>query len=219
MTSFKQKLKTLLNDSSSLKDMSNFDKKFDQFFLRTYRKIKKDNTRQSINFSECKKFFSNNYRKVKKDLALNNSNISGNKRGISPKIAERMAQTFSLIGNENSKNNCYNDYKSGIFYNTLNKFMDNSSKLKIKIQRDIHYINKDRYKSTVKFTGINPNKSKFNSYIINNIYSTKKNKSNYSNTKEFSGENIRFNIRKGKLDFNNYFNQFRNRQKFININF
>ena len=46
MTSFKQKLKTLLNDSSSLKDMSNFDKKFDQFFLRTYRKIKKDNTRQ-----------------------------------------------------------------------------------------------------------------------------------------------------------------------------
>ena len=219
MTSFKQKLKTLLNDSSSLKDMSNFDKKFDQFFLRTYRKIKKDNTRQSINFSECKKFFSNNYRKVKKDLALNNSNISGNKRGISPKIAERMAQTFSLIGNENSKNNCYNDYKSGIFYNTLNKFMDNSSKLKIKIQRDIHYINKDRYKSTVKFTGINPSKSKFNNYIINNIYSTKKNKSNYSNTKEFSGENIRFNIRKGKLDFNNYFNQFRNRQKFININF
>ena len=80
MTSFKQKLKTLLNDSSSLKDMSNFDKKFDQFFLRTYRKIKKDNTRQSINFSECKKFFSNNYRKIKKDLVLNDSNISGNKR-------------------------------------------------------------------------------------------------------------------------------------------
>ena len=219
MTSFKQKLKTLLNDSSSLKDMSNFDKKFEQFFLRTYRKIKKDNTNKSINFSECKKFFSNNYRKIKKDLVLNNSNISGNKRGISPKIAERMAQTFSLIGNENSKNNFYNDYKSGIFYNTLNKFMDNSSKLKIKIQRDIHYINKDRYKSTVKFTGINPNKNNFNSYIINNIYSTKKNKSNYSNKKEFSGESFRFNIKKGKLDFNNYFNQFRNRQKFININF
>ena len=37
--------------------------------------------------------------------------------------------------------------------------------------------------------------------------------------KEISGESFRFNIRKGKLDFNNYFNQFRNRQKFINIDF
>ena len=51
-----------------------------------------------------------------------------------------MAQTFSLMKNENSKN-IYNDYKSGIFYNTINKFMDNSSKLKMKIQKGIDYFN------------------------------------------------------------------------------
>ena len=145
MSTFKQKLKSLLNDTSSLNDTSNVEKKFDQFFLRTYRKIKKDNTRQSISIFENKKTFSNDYRKVKKDLFLNHSITSGNKRCISPKIAERMAQTFSLMKNENSKN-IYNDYKSGIFYNTINKFMDNSSKLKMKIQKGIDSFNKDKYK-------------------------------------------------------------------------
>ena len=42
MSTFKQKLKSLLNDTSSLNDTSNVEKKFDQFFLRTYRKIKKE---------------------------------------------------------------------------------------------------------------------------------------------------------------------------------
>ena len=221
MSTFKQKLKSLLNDTSSLNDTSNVEKKFDQFFLRTYRKIKKDNTRQSISIFECKKTFPNDYRKVKKDLFLNHSITSGNKRCISPKIAERMAQTFSLMKNENSKN-IYNDYKSGIFYNTINKFMDNSSKLKMKIQKGIDSFNKDKYKAKVNFSGIsgiNQSKNHFNSYIIKDIFFIKKNKTIYKTKKEISGESFRFNIRKGKLDFNNYFNQFRNRQKFINIDF
>ena len=70
MSTFKQKLKSLLNDTSSLNDTSNVEKKFDQFFLRTYRKIKKDNTRQSISIFESKKTFSNDHRKIKKDLFL-----------------------------------------------------------------------------------------------------------------------------------------------------
>ena len=45
-----------------------------------------------------------------------------------------------------------------------------------------------------------------------------------NNSSQKKGINInsnsfRNNIRKQKLDFNDYFNQFRNRQKYINFNF
>ena len=66
MNSFKQKLRSLLNDSSSIKDTSNIDQKFEQFLLRTYRKIKLDNTRQSLLVSTYKNNYSNNFRKEKR---------------------------------------------------------------------------------------------------------------------------------------------------------
>ena len=104
MSSFKQKLKSLLSDSFSLKDASNIDQKFDQFLLRTYRKIKRDNTRQSIMVSKYENNFSNNFHKTSRNFFVGNSNISRKKRGISPNIAKRMVQTFSLVKNENSMN-------------------------------------------------------------------------------------------------------------------
>ena len=233
MNSFKQKLKSLLNDSSSLKDTSNIDQKFEQFLLRTYRKIKLDNTRQSLLVSTYKNNYSNNFRKTTRNSFMYNTKISGKKRGISPNIAERMAQTFSLMKNENSSN-IYNNFKSEMFYNALNKYMNNSSKIKRKIQRSIDYIIQDKNNSTIRYSGNNRQKSLFNKTInINNIYSNNKNKTIYNirkiydnneklskeKEKDITGESFRNNLRKGKIDFNDYFNQFRNRQKYINFNF
>ena len=230
--SFKQKLKALLNDSPPFKDMSNIDQKFDQFLLRTYRKIKKDNTRQSIIVSNFDNNYSNYNRKTTRNFLFNNKK-SGNKRGISPNIAERMVQTFSLMKEENSKN-IYNNYQSEKFYNAINKYMQNSSKIKRKIQRDIDYITKDKYNSTIKCSSrINRPKSVFNNNTINNFYPSNKNKTIDNRRKIFetnkeraikqkedkNGGIFRNHIKKGKIDFNDYFNQFRNRQKFINFNF
>ena len=236
MNSFKQKLKSLLNDSSSLKDTSNIDQKFEQFLLRTYRKIKLDNTRQSLLVSTYKNNYSNNFRKTTRNSFMYNTKISGKKRGISPNIAERMAQTFSLMKNEKSRS-IYNNFKSDMFYNALNKYMDNSSKIKRKIQRGIDYIIQDKNNSTIsRYSKNNRPKSVINNSInINDIYSNNKNKTInnmrkiYDNNerisrekdreKDITGESFRNNLRRGKIDFNDYFNQFRNRQKYINFNF
>ena len=171
MNSFKQKLKSLLNDSSSLKDTSNIDQKFEQFLLRTYRKIKLDNTRQSLLVSTYKNNYSNNFRKTTRNLFMYNTKISGKKRGISPNIAERMAQTFSLMKNEKSRS-IYNNFKSDMFYNALNKYMDNSSKIKRKIQRSIDYIIQDKNNSTIsRYSNNNRPKSVINNSInINSIF-------------------------------------------------
>ena len=232
MSSFKQKLKSILNDSSSLKDKSSIDQKFDQFLLKTYKKIKKDNTRHSIIPSN----YFNNDEKTTRNLFINYSKVSKYQKGISPNTAKRMAQTFSLINNENSKND-YKDYSDSTFYETLNKVMKNSSKIDKKIQRDFDYITRDYNKSSskIKYSTINRHKSIFNNNTINNINNHfNKNSSIYNierifeNTidkypkyrgKEISGRTFRANLRKEKIDFSDYFNQFRKRKKFINFNF
>ena len=226
MTSFKQKLKSLLNDSSSFKDMSNIDQKFDQFLMRTYKKIKKDNAPKSIMVSK----YSNNTPKVTRNYIQTKSYRRQNNRSISQNIAKLMAQTFSLMNKENSMNNQNED-----FYNTLNKYLDNSTKMQRKIQKSIDYITKDIYTSKSKCSGINRPKSVFNFNAINNMNSqSHKNKiidnmmtilektNNNSSIKkesEIKSTGFRKNLRKEKLDFCDYFNQFRNRQKFIHFNF
>ena len=225
MTSFKQKLKSLLNDSSSIKDMSNIDQKFDQFLMRTYKKIKKDNAPKSIIVSK----YSNNTPKVTRNYIQINSHQRKNNRGISPNIAKRMAQTFSLMNKENSMNNQNED-----FYNVLNKYLDNSTKMQRKIQKSIDYITKDIYTSKSKCSGINRTKSVFNFNAINMNNHSHKNKiidnmmaileknnnnSSIKKEREIKSTGFRKNLRKEKLDFCDYFNQFRNRQKFIHFNF
>lgn len=229
MTSFKQKLKSLLNDSSSFKDMSNIDQRFDQFLIRTYKKIKKDNAPQSILFSNYTKF----PHKTTRNFFGTKPQRIESKRGISPNTAKSMAQTFHLMNKENSMNYYNNNYQSENFYNTLNRYLDNSSKLQRKIQKSIDYITKDNFISRSKCSGINRSKSVFN-YSTINKNSHNKNKIMYNmrkmlektvnNFSQKKGINInsnsfRNNIRKQKLDFNDYFNQFRNRQKYINFNF
>ena len=232
MNSFKQKLKSILNDSSSLKDMSNIEQKFEQFLLRTYKKIKRDNVRQSIMVSN----YSTSDRKTTRNIYNPNTNIPGSKRGFSPKTAHRVAQTFSLMKNDNSNNNYYyNNFKNETFYNAINRYLNNSSKIQRKIQRDIDYITKDSYKSKIKASGANRAKSLFNNNNTINInYYSSKNKTinnmrkmfestfdkpSKEREKDINGETFRTNLRKGQIDFSDYFNQFRNRQKYINFNF
>ena len=227
MNSFKQKLKSILNDSSSLKDMSNIDQKFEQFLLKTYKKIKRDNIRQSIMVS----YYSTNERKTTRNIFKSNMNLSGNKRGISPKTAHRMVQTFSLMKNTNS-NSYYNNNKYDTLYNALNRYLSNSSKIQKKIQRDIGYITKDNYnyKYKIKASRINRAKSLFNNNTINLNYHSSKNKTINSmrkmfestfdkSSKEREKDTSRTNIRIGKIDFGECFNQFKNRQNYINFNF
>ena len=225
MNSFKQKLKSILNDSSSLKDMSNIEQKFEQYLLKTYKKIKRDNIRQSIMVS----YYSTNERKTTRNIFKRNTSLSGNKRGISPKTAHRMVQTFSLMKNTNS-NSFYNKNNYDTFYNALNRYLSNSSKIQKKIQRDIDYITKENYKSKIKVSGINRSKSLFNNNTINLNNHTSKNKTINSMKKMFEStfdgcskereKDIgRTNIRIGKIDFGECFNQFKNRQKYNNFNF
>ena len=216
MTSFKQKLKSLLNDSSSFKDISNIDQKFDQFFMLTYKKIKKDNAPQSLLVSK----YSNNPHKSTRNYFKTNYRRSEINRGISPKTAKSMVETFSLI----NKENLYNNYQSENFYNSINRYLDNSSKIQRKIQKSINYINKDNYNSRSKYSMINRPKSVFN----NRSNHSNKNKTNIQNmTKIFEKtiyssskkrESYKNNLRKEKLDFCDFFNQFRNRQKYIKFN-
>ena len=96
MTSFKQKLKSLLTDSSSFKDVSNIDQKFDQFFMLTYKKIKKDNAPRSLLVSKC----SNNSHKSIRNYFKTKSHRYEINKGISPKTAKSMIETFSIIDKE-----------------------------------------------------------------------------------------------------------------------
>jgi hypothetical protein len=228
MTSFKQKLKSLLNDSSSFKDMSNIDQKFDQFLIRTYKKIKKDNAPQSIMMSNYTKYPQKTTRNF-----LGKSHCIENKRGISPNTAKSMAQTFHLMNKENSMNYYNSNYQNENFYNTLNRYLDNSSKIQRKIQKNIDYITKDNFNSRSKCSGINRPKSVFNYSTINKnshnknkiMYNMRKmfektvDKSSQKNGIDTNSNGFRKNIRKQKIDYNGYFNQFRNRQKYINFNF
>ncbi len=215
MASFKQKLKSLLNDSFLFKDMSNIDQKFDQFFIHTYKKIKKDNAPQSLLVSK----YSNNPQKSTRNYFKTKSHRCEIYRGISPKTAKNMVKTFSLI----DKENLYNNYQSVNFYNSINRYLDNSSKIQRKIQKNIDYINKDNNNSRIKFSMINRPKSIFNN---KNNYSNK-NITNIYNLEKIFGKTIepsstkkeifRKNPRKDNLDFSDFFNQFRKRQKIINF--
>ena len=96
MYSFKQKLKKILNDSYSFKEPINMEQKLDQIILKTFRKIKKDNNRQSILWSNYKNnsiklnqekskkkvFFSRKrefvYKWDKRDISKNSSQYGSN---------------------------------------------------------------------------------------------------------------------------------------------
>ena len=139
MSSFKQKLKALLNDSSSFQNAINNEQKFGQIMIKIYRKVKSCNNIQSkllINYKTYS-FENINYQKdkyfpEKKDY------FSKNKKGISQKTAINMIEALSLLRNYNSRN-CNKDP----FYEKMNKYLNDTSKTNHKIQRDLFYFKID----------------------------------------------------------------------------
>ncbi len=137
MSLFKQKLKNLLNDSYSLNQPKNIEDQFCNIILKTYRKIKKDNSRQSIILSSYKK---NSSKLQKSKIAHNNRfysdkerNSLNKKRGISFKTAENMVQTFSLLNNDSRS--CSNNP----FYINMSRYLNNNSKSKEKIKKHVDF--------------------------------------------------------------------------------
>ena len=137
MSLFKQKLKNLLNDSYSSNQPKNIENQFCNIILKTYRKIKKDNSRQSIILSSYKK----NSSKLQKSKIAHNNRFYSNKenysmkikRGISFKTAENMVQTFSLLNNDSRS------ISNNPFYINMNRYISNNSKSKEKIKKHIDF--------------------------------------------------------------------------------
>ncbi len=196
MSSFKQKLKVLLIDSS-LKVPTNIEQKFDNILLKTYRKIKRDNTRKSI--LNYKNYSSKNIM-PKGIINLKDNNSLNKRKGISPKTAVNMIQTLSIIKNPYSRNNNYNNP----FYSTMYKYLNSSLKIKNKIQRNIDYIRNESSNSKNKYSICNRPKCSFieskTVFNLKQIYDNKR-KSIIENEK---GEDILFN-ENNKLKNNNLF--------------
>ena len=160
MSSFKKKLKILLYDSS-LKIPKNIEQKLDNIMLKTYRKIKRDNTRKSIlNYKnnsskniKSKNKIENIYFSIKKNYSFSNNN----KRGISPKTAISMLETLSIINKKNSRN-----VNNDSLYLTMHKYLNSSMKIKNKIQKNIDYIKNDNSNSKNKYSICNRPKCSFN---------------------------------------------------------
>ena len=250
-SSFKQKLKYILNDSSSIKLKNNStidDQQFDQYLLKTYKKIKRHNTPQLITYTINATHTTKN-RTTRNFFFEESKNNNKYKKGISPNTAERMMQTFSLVKNKKEEQNSMRSFgnnKYDIFFSKINKFLNKNSKIKRKIQRDCDYIIKDinntncnnnNYKINNinnRFSTINKTKSFFENNTIKNNFNFTKNKIIHNMRRIFEiskdntsidkgkgiiDESCKYNFRKGKLDFANYYNQFRNRKKYLNFKF
>ena len=232
MSLFKQKLKNLLNDSYSLNQPKNIESQFCNIILKTYRKIKKDNSRQSIILSSYKK----NSSKLQKSKIAHNNRFYSNKnndsinikRGISFKTAESMIQTFSLLNNDSRS--CSNNP----FYINMSRYLSNNSKSKEKIKKHIDFFKFEN--STSKnhicnrpktvFKIIKNNKNNKNNKNINRNPTFDKLKPTYSkklisfmNTKKSNKlifEESKNNTNKNNYNFSETIKKNQNRLKFNN---
>ena len=211
MSLFKQKLKNLLNDSYSLNQQKNIENQFCNIILKTYRKIKKDNRRQSIILSSYKK---NSSKLLKSKIYHNNrfysekdNNSMKIKRGISFKTAESMIQTFSLLNNDSRS------YSNNPFYIHMSKYLKDNSKSKEKLQKPIDFfkiensISKihlcNRPKTFFKIIKNNKNINRNSTfYNLKPTYSKKRvNLINTKNTNKFLFEENKDNSKKNNYNF------------------
>jgi hypothetical protein len=173
MSSFKQKLRYLLNDSTVYPITTNMDQKLDRIILRTYHKIKKDNRPQSIMINykndSCKL---NKSKLCNKKFSEKNSYSINSLRGISPKTAVSIVQTFSILKNNNNSRNHNNLY----FYTCLSKYLKEPSKINQRIKRDIQYLSSENSNYNDS-----KNKNRFTSTFNNSNYERKRNLSHKAN--------------------------------------
>ena len=230
MSLFKQKLKTLLNDSYSLNQPKNIEDQFCNIIIKTYKKIKKDNSRQSIILSSYKK----NSSKLQKSkfshknrFYSNKENDSMNiKRGISFKTAESMVQTFSLINNDSRS--CSNNP----FYINMSRYLSNNSKSKEKIKKHIdffkmensisknHICNRPKTVFKIIKNNKNINRNPTTLYKLKPTYSKKL--ATFMNTKKSNKlvfEESKDNTSKNTYNFSETIKKSKNKLKFNNCSF
>ena len=223
MSSFKQKLKTLLSDSSSFNIPINNEQKFGQTMIKIYRKVKSYNNIQSKFYNINFKIYSskNKNSQINKYFPEKTGNISKNKNGISPKTAINMIEALSLLKNYNSRN-CNKDP----FYEKMNKYINNTSKTNQKIQRDLYYFKIDN--SNSNYYRCNRPKSFFNDKNNRNkgkqIYNLKQ--SYHKNVIDLINKednllycNNENNIKKENFNIFDSFNEFKNHRKKNFFNF
>ena len=226
MTSFKQKLKYLLNDSSSFRLPLSNEQKFGQIILKTYRKIKRDNNRQSIILSSYKSPKNSRENSKINFLSKIDSYCSKKQKGMSPKNVENMIQTLSIIKQQKSS-----FYNNATISSPKNKYLNDTSKKKQKLLRDIDCFKNDNSNSKNKYMICNRHKSsfnnkKFNNNIKNNIKNNmeKKNITMHNLMRIKNNDSIFFhgNNKDNLKDENNnifdYFNRIYENQKNMNNN-
>ena len=135
MSSFKQKLKSLLKDSKSFQIPKNNEQKFGQIMRKTYRKIKIENSRQSILLAN-KTFSSKTINSLTSIYLPEKLGYDKNsQKGISPKTASNMLQALSLL-----------KYKNSIKLNKaptlekITKYINDNLKIKSTVRRNIFYL-------------------------------------------------------------------------------
>ena len=213
MSSFKKKLREILDDSTTFKSPSNNDEKLCHLMKKTFRKIKRDNSRHSLYINNSTKDINN---KSKLDFFLKKQ-----KKRITHKTGSHMKQTFSLLKNHNSRN-----YNIILNYKTKSKYLNDSTIIKQKLERSINYLNKDisnlnhTYKicnRPITSFNKNINKSINKNRTVFNLKQINKRKSNnlIKNNDNFFNDNDKDILIKSKSKFNDEtsFNQFIKKQK------
>lgn len=225
MSSFKQKLRYLLNDSSAYPIPANMDQKLERIILKTYSKIKKDNRPQSIMINykndSCKL---NKSKLSNKKFSEKNCYSINNLRGISPKTAVNIVQTFSIL--KSKKNNSRNHNNNLYFYTCLSKYLKEPLKINQRLKMDIEYLSSDnsnyndsKNKNIFTLTFNNSNNERKRNLIhkSNNNFQ-KMNLKTFSSLirnkdkNNFKFEDYKVNIREDK-NFNTIFNDFKKERK------
>ena len=202
MSSFKQKLKSLLKDSSSFQIPKNNEQKFGQIMIKTYRKIKKENSRQLILLTN-KTFSSKSINSLSSKFLPEKLGCNKNsQKGISPKINSNMLQALSFLKNNNSIN-----LKKDPTLEKISKYLNDNLKIKSNLKRNIYY--RRNSNSISNYSIYNRPKTSFNSRNNSN-----KRKSAYNFKKAYT-RNINILI-KNKED--NFFSNNESYLKNINCN-
>jgi len=131
MSSFKQKLKLLLNDMSKIKSTSKIENEFGIIMLNTYKRMKK-NSNKKISFMLNQK--NTSLYKSKTPTILRNfhsstkmCNFLMNKKSNYPKKRDCLANTLSRLRKENTKNDYIERNKTRKSTSKVINFMQNNN--------------------------------------------------------------------------------------------
>lgn len=175
MSTFKQKLKTILNDALAFYVPRTSEEKFEYSILNTQRKIKNENSKHLF---RNKSSFQMTHHK-------NNTNFLINK--YQTKKIKQPNQINSLFISKPKVSECSLNKNKDNYFNTINQYSSYSNRINPKIQRDINSFKKENSLHNYKKMICNRPMSNLDNNILCNFdknnYSTIP-KKQYFNTKK-----------------------------------